>query len=118
MSFNGYQRNVTMAGCTAIEDTFNTEWSCGNTCEVLCKSLVVIVDDDNKDYYYYYYYYFTDDDDDDGYNGGDDDDNFTGIGFFLQILPSLSSVTEGFTVPWEFRPRLFRPDLRFFIPLN
>ncbi|KAK2159919.1 hypothetical protein LSH36_143g01032 [Paralvinella palmiformis] len=96
-------RNVTMAGCTAIEDTFNTEWSCGNTCEVLCKSLVVIVDDDNKDYYYYYYYYFTDDDDDDGYNGGDDDDNFT-------------DETSGGSIDWMMEtagmPYTFVPELR------
>lgn len=28
-------KNVTMAGCTAIEETFDTNWSCGNSCEVL-----------------------------------------------------------------------------------
>lgn len=31
-----------MSGCAAIEQTFNTDWSCGNSCEVLCKCVVVV----------------------------------------------------------------------------
>ncbi|KAK2159920.1 hypothetical protein LSH36_143g01033 [Paralvinella palmiformis] len=37
-------RNVTMSGCAAIEQTFNTDWSCGNSCEVLYEASGISTD--------------------------------------------------------------------------